>query len=75
MGHPGESDHPEVRDAIETARNACVEAGVPIGVSATSVEGARAALDAGHRIVRLGDEMEAVRRLVGDRLEAVTGGD
>ena len=73
LGHPGESDHPEVREAIETARSACVEAGVPIGVSATGVEGARTALDAGHRIVRLGDEMEAVRTLVGDRLDAVTG--
>ncbi len=73
LGHPGESDHPEVREAIGTAREACVEAGVPIGVSATSVAGAAAALDAGHRIVRLGDEMEAVRELVGERLAAVGG--
>lgn len=75
LGHPGESDHPEVREAIETAREACVEAGVPVGVSATSVDGARDALNAGHRIVRLGDEMEAVRELVGERLDAVGGDD
>lgn len=71
LGHAGESDHPEVREAIDAAREACVEAGVPIGVSTTSTEDAMAALDAGYRIVRLGDEMEAVRRLVGDRLSAV----
>jgi 2-dehydro-3-deoxyglucarate aldolase len=75
LGYPGESDHPEVREAIETARETCVEAGVPIGVSATSVDGAREAIDAGHRIVRLGDEMEAVRELVGGRLDAVAGDD
>ena len=75
LGHPGESDHPDVRAAIVTAREACVEAGVPIGVSATSVDGAREALDAGHRIVRLGDEMEAVRKLVGERLDAVADDD
>ncbi|MEF8841114.1 MAG: aldolase/citrate lyase family protein [Haloarculaceae archaeon] len=71
MGHPGESDHPDVREVTETAREACVDAGVPIGVSVTGIEGAEAALDAGHRIVRLGDEMEAVRELVGGRLDAV----
>lgn len=71
MGHPGEADHPDVRAAIETAREACVDAGVPIGVSTTSTAAARDALDAGHRIVRLGDEISAVRQLVGDRLEAV----
>ena len=75
LGHPGETDHPEVQEAVETAREACIEAGVPIGVSTTSVDGAREALDAGHRIVRLGDEMEAVRELVGERLAAVGDGD
>ena len=73
LGHPGESGHPEVREAIDAARDACVEAGVPVGVSVTSAEDARNALDAGYRLVRLGDEMEAVRKLVGDRLDAVTG--
>jgi 2-dehydro-3-deoxyglucarate aldolase len=71
LGHPGESDHPEVREAIDTAREACTNAGVPIGVSVTSTADARDALDAGYRVVRLGDEMEAVRELVGGRLDAV----
>ena len=75
LGHPGESDHPEVREAVETARGACIDADIPIGVSATGVQGAREALDAGHRIVRLGDEMEAVRELVGERLDAVRDED
>ena len=75
LGHPGETDHPEVQEAVETAQEACIEAGVPLGVSATSVADAESALDAGHRIVRLGDEMEAVRKLVGERLAAVGDGD
>jgi 2-dehydro-3-deoxyglucarate aldolase len=71
MGHPGESDHPDVRAAVDSAVEACVDAGVPVGISVSSTAGARDALDAGHRIVRLGDEMSAVRQLVGDRLDAV----
>ena len=72
MGRAGESNHPDVREAVGTARAACIDAGVPIGVSVTSAADAAEALDAGHRIVRLGDEMEAVRELVGGRLDAVS---
>lgn len=70
-GHPGESDHPEVRAALDRAREACLDAGVPAGISVTSVEGAERALADGHRLVRVGDELSAVRQLLGDRLDAI----
>jgi len=31
LGHPGEIDHPEVQDAVETVRSAAVEADVTVG--------------------------------------------
>jgi 2-dehydro-3-deoxyglucarate aldolase len=75
FGRPGEVDHPEVQDALETAREACLEAGVPAGISATDLDGAERAVEDGHRLVRVGDELSAVRQLLGDRLDALRAGD
>lgn len=71
FGRPGESDHPEVQDALDAAREACLDAGVPAGISATSLDGAERAVAEGHRLVRIGDELSAVRQLLGDRLDAL----
>ncbi|MFB6173426.1 MAG: HpcH/HpaI aldolase/citrate lyase family protein [Halobacteriales archaeon] len=72
-GRPGERDHPDVRGAIETAREACLDAGVPIGFAAHSDDGAARALEAGYRLVRIGGEVGAVRDVLGDRLDALPG--
>lgn len=71
MGHPLERDHPSVEAAITEIRNACLDAGVPVGRIANDAAAVRNALDEGYRLVRLGDEVTATRRVLADRLAAV----
>ena len=71
MGHGRETDHPDVRDAIETVEAACRDAGVPLGAPKHDTEAAAAALDAGYRVLRVGDEVGAVREILGERIDAL----
>ena len=71
MGHKRETDHPEVHEAIERVEDACRDAGVPLGAPRHDTEAAAAALDAGYRILRVGDEVGAVREILGERLDAL----
>jgi 2-keto-3-deoxy-L-rhamnonate aldolase RhmA len=71
LGHPRETDHPEVRDAIETVERACIDADVPFGAPHHDTDAARTALEAGYRILRIGDEVGAVRDALGTRLDAL----
>jgi 2-keto-3-deoxy-L-rhamnonate aldolase RhmA len=71
LDHPREKNHSEVRDAIETVERACIDANVPFGAPYHDTDDARAALDAGHRILRVGDEVGAVRDALGTRLDAI----
>lgn len=73
LGHPGEKDHPEVVETIDRVRDAALEAGVPIGRISHDPAGARDAIDAGYRIVRVGGDLEAMRATIGDRLDRVRG--
>lgn len=70
-GHPGDVSHPDVQEAIQTVEAACQDADVPLGRSVTTTDGALDLLDAGYRLVRLGDEVSAVAQLLGDRLATV----
>ena len=74
LGHPLETDHPAVRDAVERVREACVDAGVPVGHLTTDPENAREAIDSGAQLVRLGDELGAARQVLGGRLDDVREG-
>ena len=71
MGYPRETDHPEVREAIETVEEACRDAGVPLGAPKHDTNAATAALDDGYRVLRVGDEVGAVREVLGDRIDAL----
>jgi 2-keto-3-deoxy-L-rhamnonate aldolase RhmA len=73
LGFPRETDHPEVRDAIETVESACIDADVPLGAPRHDTDAAKAALEAGYRILRVGDEVGAVRDALGTRLDALQG--
>lgn len=73
MGKPMEADDPAVRSAIDRVRSACREAGVPAGRAVSSTEAGRDALAAGYQLVRVGDEVDAVRRQLGERLETLRG--
>lgn len=72
-GVPGDAAHPDVRSAVETVEDACVEAGVPMGRSTATTEGGVELLESGYRLVRLGDEVSSVRQVLGDRLGDLRG--
>lgn len=67
-GHPFEPSHPDVRSAIDDVREACLDAGVPLGGVTDDTEAARAMLDDGYRLLRVGDEVSSARTVLGDRL-------
>lgn len=75
LGHPRETDHPAVEEAVESVRAAAVEAGVPVGCIANDPETARAAIDDGYQLLRIGDELSAARTVLGERLAALRDGD
>lgn len=72
LGHPMEKDHPDVRAAIERTREACLDAGVPVGCIQNDPEDARAAVDDGYQILRIGGDIGSVRRTLASRLDAVS---
>ena len=51
MGHPGQIDHPEVRDLIDHAVDAISATDTPLGTVAGSAEAAIDAIDRGFRLV------------------------
>ncbi|QLG27283.1 aldolase [Halorarum halophilum] len=71
LGHPQETDHPEVVDAIERIESACLDANVPFGAPKHDTDAAAAALEDGYSVLRVGDEVGSVREVLGDRLEAL----
>lgn len=66
LGHPFETDHPEVGAAVDAATAACRDAGIPLGRSVGSPAAVSEAVADGWRLLRYGDEMGAVRRIVAD---------
>lgn len=69
LGHGAAVDHPDVQAAVDDLLAACEDAGVPFGRSVETPEAAREARDRGYRLVRVGDELGAVRRHVRDCLD------
>jgi 2-dehydro-3-deoxyglucarate aldolase len=75
LGHPMEKDHPDVCAAIERIREACLDAGVPIGCIRNDPETARDAVDDGYQVLRVGSDIGAVRDTLGSRLDEITGNE
>lgn len=69
LGHPVEKDHPEVQEAVATARDACLSADVPVGGVTNDRETAASAIDEGYQLLRIGDEIAAAREVLGERTE------
>ncbi|WP_353634842.1 aldolase/citrate lyase family protein [Halobacterium sp. NMX12-1] len=63
-GHPGEFDHPEVQEAVETVRAAAVDAGVPVGGLAFGMDDAAAKAADGYQILNLGSTTGALKEVV-----------
>ena len=66
LGYGEEIDHPEVAATVAEIRDACLDAGVPVGRVATDPEDARAAIDEGYRVILGGYEFHAVRQVYGE---------
>jgi len=71
MGQPMNPEHPDVQTAVETVRKACREAGVPVGYTVSTTAAAEEALEEGFQLLRVGDEVSAIREVLGDRLRAL----
>ena len=75
LGRPVEYDRPDVNETGETVQRAGAEHGVPmyqsLGFHSDSMEGARAAIDDGNLMLRLGTDRQALRRVHGDRVVAL----
>lgn len=62
LGRPFETDHPEVRDAIDAIRTECEAANVPLGRSVSDPEAVPDAVEDGWQLLRYGDEIAALRQ-------------
>lgn len=69
LGHRDEVDHPEVQAAVETVRDACLDASVPVGKVATTPDGATDAVESGYQLFLTGYELDAVREFFGSWLD------
>lgn len=70
LGHPGEIDHPEVQEAVETVRSTAIEAGVPVGGLAFGTDDATEKAADGYQILNLGSTAGALQKTVAGWLEA-----
>ncbi|MFC7136988.1 HpcH/HpaI aldolase family protein [Halobaculum litoreum] len=73
LGHPGELDHPDVRDAVETVVSKTLDAGVPLGGLGFGMDDVNAKADAGYRILNLGSTTGVLAGAVDDWVDAYDG--
>lgn len=69
LGYPVKKEHPEVREAVATIRDACLAADVPVGCVANDRAAGESALKEGYRLLRVGDEISAARAVLGERID------
>ena len=65
---------PLVGVMIESVREACLDAGVPVGRIANDVEEATEAIASGYRLLRVGSEVTSTRSVLGERLADIVDG-
>ncbi len=71
-GDPLNKNPKQLQEAIDRTREACLDAGVPIGRIQNDPADAREAIEQGYQIVRIGGDTGAIRSSLADRLDAVT---
>lgn len=62
LGHPGELDHPDVEEAVETIRSKAIEAGVPVGGLAFGMDDANEKAANGYQLLNLGSTTGALKQ-------------
>ena len=73
LGHPGEVDHPDVQEAVETVRAAAVDAGVPVGGLGFGMDDVNEKAQNGYQILNLGSTTGALQSAVTGWLDEYDG--
>lgn len=64
LGHPGDIDHPDVQEAIDTIRDAAVDAGVPVDGLGFGMEDVNEKAQNGYQLLNLGSTTGALQKSV-----------
>ncbi|SFR63167.1 HpcH/HpaI aldolase family protein [Halogeometricum limi] len=72
-GHPGELDHPDVEDAVETVRAAAVDAGVPLGGLGFGMDDVNEKAANGYQLLHVGSTTGALKQAVTGWWDAFEG--
>jgi len=73
LGHPGELDHPDVAEAVETVRSAAVDAGVPVGGLGFGMDDVNRKAENGYQLINLGSTTGAIQKTVTEWFDAYDG--
>lgn len=73
LGHPGELDHPDVEDAVETVRASAVDAGVPVGGLGFGMDDVNEKASNGYQILHLGSTTGALQQAIEGWLDSFEG--
>jgi 2-dehydro-3-deoxyglucarate aldolase len=73
LGRPGETDHPEVREAVATVRSKAVDAGVPVGGLGFGMDDVNEKAANGYQMLNLGSTTGAVKTAVTGWFDAYEG--
>ncbi|MBZ6493741.1 HpcH/HpaI aldolase family protein [Natrinema longum] len=73
LGQPGEFDHPDVEEAVETIRSAAVEADVPVGGLGFGMDDVNEKAENGYQLLNVGTTTGALRSSVSGWLDDYDG--
>ncbi|WP_144797245.1 HpcH/HpaI aldolase family protein [Halorubrum depositum] len=74
LGHPGEIDHPEVREAVETVRSKAIAASVPVGGLGFDAADVDEKVANGYQLLNVGSTTGALKGAVTDWLDGFETG-
>ncbi|WP_178917877.1 HpcH/HpaI aldolase/citrate lyase family protein [Natronomonas gomsonensis] len=75
LSHPGEIDHPDVQDAVETIRSKAVDAGVPVAGLGFGMDDVNEKAANGYQMLNLGSTTGALEQTVTGWFDAYEGTD
>lgn len=71
LGHPGNSQHPEVQSAVEMVESKVHKSGVSLGGISHEIAGINEKIERGYQIIRIGGEYESAKKSLSKRMEGV----
>lgn len=73
LGHPGEIEHPDVQEAVETVRAAAAEADVPIGGLGFGMDDVNEKAENGYQLLNLGSTTGAIQATIDNWFDSYEG--